>query len=572
MHLLNVETLKLETFYDKQVPKYAILSHTWGVDEVTFSDIQTPASPTVTGRAGFDKILKTCNQARIDKYKYAWVDTCCIDKSSSAELTEAINSMFKWYRGAGVCYAFLSDVSKAEFDSTFSKSRWFTRGWTLQELIAPDDVVFFDRDWQDLGTKRNHHSLISNITGINVDVLSGVKRSRSPWDDGIEQFSVAQRMSWASGRETTRVEDEAYCLLGIFNINMPMLYGEGSRAFIRLQEEIIRRYDDDSILAWGLDTETRDIKGFVPFTVAEACDEFNIASTDFLASSPKEFKNCKTIESASLSTTPFVVTNLGLQVEMPLVPISNTRSVTHSDGRIYPPVGLVGLLRCSLSNEMAYLGIVLCPTKGDCESATEFRRLKFNRISKHTVIIGPRATTIATTKKITIVRHDKNRNVREHRHRKGRRHYVITESQALIDMGYRVHQVSYGDVCDRAWLSKPDAQWNPIAMVLSVDGKVHNQKDILRFTFKTQQGGPDAVFSISMRDPHAYLQEPQGAKSGASSDTYTEVLYPSVSKTTPKDSEGKYYRILVTAKKKEVHSDVIVEVHVGVVSPDDEAL
>ncbi|KAH8663645.1 hypothetical protein BGZ60DRAFT_411777 [Tricladium varicosporioides] len=150
--------------------------------------------------------------------------------------------MFEWYRGAQVCYVYLSDVSTAEenpYDdqSHFRKSKWFTRGWTLQELLAPDRVEFYDREWKQIGTKLGFTDLVQSITGISHIV-------------NYAEASVAQKMSWASRRETTRLEDQAYCLLGLFNVYMPLLYGEGPKAFLRLQQEILNKTDDDSIFAW----------------------------------------------------------------------------------------------------------------------------------------------------------------------------------------------------------------------------------------------------------------------------------------------------------------------------------
>lgn len=174
------------------------------------------------------------------------MDTSCIDKASSTELSEAINSMFAWYRDAAVCYAYLADVLTSgdprRPGSAFRYSRWFTHGWTLQELIAPRIVVFLSREWDVIGTKESLADLIEDITGIDCDVLTHRKSHND--------ISVAARMSWAAQRITTRVEDHAYCLLGIFNIVMHPIYGEGEHAFIRLQEEILRRIPDDSIFAW----------------------------------------------------------------------------------------------------------------------------------------------------------------------------------------------------------------------------------------------------------------------------------------------------------------------------------
>jgi hypothetical protein len=243
MRLLNSTTLKLHEFIGSQIPPYAILSHTWGEEEVSFQEL---SAGTSAEKKGFEKIKRCCEIAAGDGFEYAWVDTCCIDKTSSAELSEAINSMFRWYKKAEVCYAFLSDVTSDEdpelLDSAFRKSRWFRRGWTLQELIAPMHVLFLSRDWKEIGTKWNLQTLLSKITSIQTKALVGT--------EPLSSFSVAQKMSWVSKRETTRDEDIAYCMIGIVDINMPMLYGEGKKAFTRLQEQILANFDDDSIFAW----------------------------------------------------------------------------------------------------------------------------------------------------------------------------------------------------------------------------------------------------------------------------------------------------------------------------------
>ena len=200
-------------------------------------------------KKGFAKIAKTCQIALADGLEYAWVDTCCIDKSSSAELSEAINSMYQWYAKAAFCYVFLEDLPP---DGTWELAekalpscRWFTRGWTLQELLAPkiaSNVRFYDKKWFYRGSKVDFVSAISKCTRVPRDVLTGV--------DAIAKYSVASKMSWAARRKTTRLEDSAYCLLGIFDVNMPLLYGEGGKAFRRLQEEIIKRHNDLTIFAW----------------------------------------------------------------------------------------------------------------------------------------------------------------------------------------------------------------------------------------------------------------------------------------------------------------------------------
>jgi hypothetical protein len=269
MRLLHSGTLKLKEFPDNGIPKYAILSHTWGDDEVSFKDMQ---GYFVKRRKGYSKIQGCCKKAASHGFKYIWVDTCCIDKSSSAELSEAINSMYQWYRNAKRCYAYLADVptdtDPYSTDSAFAKSRWFTRGWTLQELIAPSSLVFLSVDWHEIGEKSDLRDTISAITGINTEILGG---------EDLRMASIAQRMAWASKRETTRSEDIAYCLMGIFDVNMPLLYGEGERSFIRLQEEIMKDSDDHSLFAWrDIMAPAEPHRGLLANSPAEFTDSGNI--------------------------------------------------------------------------------------------------------------------------------------------------------------------------------------------------------------------------------------------------------------------------------------------------------
>ncbi|KAH8812639.1 heterokaryon incompatibility protein-domain-containing protein [Xylogone sp. PMI_703] len=227
---------KLTRRVDQQPPKYAILSHTWGEGEVSYQDMRAGAHQA-RGKSGFSKIEHCCAQAHQDEFKWVWIDTCCIDKSSSSELSEAINSMYRWYEKSHVCYAYLVDVPplSPELDEDkFRSSRWFTRGWTLQELIAPQH--------SELGTKASLRFIITEITDISQSVLLNM--------DYLSDHSVGERMSWAASRSTTRVEDKAYSLLSIFDVNMLLIYGEGPKAFIRLQEEILRRSEDYSLLLW----------------------------------------------------------------------------------------------------------------------------------------------------------------------------------------------------------------------------------------------------------------------------------------------------------------------------------
>ncbi|KAL8789503.1 MAG: hypothetical protein Q9213_001116 [Squamulea squamosa] len=215
-----------------RVPPYAILSHTWGSEEVTFQDI-TKYPPIAKRKAGYRKLLFIADQAAKDKLQYFWVDTCCIDKSSSAELAEAINSMFRWYKGAAKCYVYLADVATpSSARSALGTSRWFTRGWTLQELLAPATVDFFSADHQRIGSKSSLEIDISEITGIPIRALQG---------QPLSDYSVIERMAWAKKRGTTREEDEAYSLLGIFDVHLPLIYGEGRNAFVRLGDVVEHR-------------------------------------------------------------------------------------------------------------------------------------------------------------------------------------------------------------------------------------------------------------------------------------------------------------------------------------------
>jgi hypothetical protein len=252
MRLLDTTTLKL-TEFTRDVPPYAILSHTWGDEEVTFQEIDLPERDK---KKGFAKIRWCCQQAKHDALEWAWVDTCCIDKTSSAELSEAINSMYNWYREAQVCYVYMEDVPDPDSDR-FCSARWFTRGWCLQELIAPRAVEFYSADWREIGTKLSLCEQISEITGIPKEVLLNP-------DSALDQCCLAERMSWASARKTSRVEDEAYCLLGIFGVHMPLLYGEGERAFFRLQEEIIRHTEDYSFLLWSIIPDDHELLADLP--------------------------------------------------------------------------------------------------------------------------------------------------------------------------------------------------------------------------------------------------------------------------------------------------------------------
>ncbi|KAK2598438.1 hypothetical protein N8I77_011854 [Diaporthe amygdali] len=285
----------------EQPPPYATLSHVWGDGEVTFQDCDgvddITAKSSIASKKGFAKILATCERALQDGIGYVWVDTCCIDKSSSAELSEAINSMFRWYEMSQICYAYLDDLHDRFNLRYLRKSKWFTRGWTLQELIAPVEVMFLTADWQDIGTKTQFAEQISRITRIRECILV----------DGLyaHDTSIAEKISWAARRRTTREEDLAYSLLGLFGVHLPPIYGEGgSNAFRRLQEQIMRVSTDHTIFTW------------VFHHIWNFPDQFCGATLH-----PVPFDVYRQAFDLSQARPEFTVTNYGLNIQIPIAEI-----------------------------------------------------------------------------------------------------------------------------------------------------------------------------------------------------------------------------------------------------------
>ncbi|KAI1869274.1 uncharacterized protein JN550_005904 [Neoarthrinium moseri] len=259
MRLLDTATFEMvsgeqSTFKEEG---YAILSHRWVGREITFEQIQSLASQLrsapVQPTAQLAKIRGACDRAREQGLQWMWIDSCCINKASTVEESESINSMFKWYRDAKLCITYLSDVRfstgnpKGEVfrsvDGT-TASVWFSRGWTLQELLAPKAMQFFDMDWQYMGTKAELADILAHITQIDVRYLTGEKH--------FGNACIASKMSWIASRTTARVEDLAYSMLGIFNVVMTPRYGEGMRAFMRLQQLLLSTLTDESLFAWKL--------------------------------------------------------------------------------------------------------------------------------------------------------------------------------------------------------------------------------------------------------------------------------------------------------------------------------
>jgi hypothetical protein len=287
--LIDVNTLRLVKPRDHV--EYAILSHRWlepNSDEVTYEDMQA-LSEAQKKKKGFDKIAQCCRLARERNLDYIWSDTCCIDKSNNTEYQASINSMYSWYRDASVCIAYLGLTSTV---ANLGQDEWFTRGWTLQELIAPTNVEFYSASWGYLGSKDGLKDEIHAATGIDLTLLRN--------SDMLRQLSVAQRMSWAANRKLTVPEDQAYCLFGIFDVNMPLLYGEGAeRAFGRLQEEIIKTSDDHSIFAWrGITNENPGL----------------------LATKTRQFQGCGSVKNAisRRGRSAFAMTNRGVSITLNL--------------------------------------------------------------------------------------------------------------------------------------------------------------------------------------------------------------------------------------------------------------
>ncbi|KAF7195872.1 Vegetative incompatibility protein HET-E-1 [Pseudocercospora fuligena] len=272
MRLLHTTKLELEGFDTHELAgiDYAILSHTWSIDrqqpEFTYDDLIN--SHERRGQ-GWQKIEDCCELARDQEIDYIWIDTCCINADNSRELEEAINSMYRFYQQAKVCYAFLSDLHTTSLVD-LAACRWFTRGWTLQELLAPPEVLFYNAQMYPVGTRSDLAEQIAGITNIDKHFLKTSGRIR------VDTASIAQRMSWASRRQTTKREDNAYCLMGLFNVSMFLHYGEGAcNAFFRLQEQILKKPVDESLFAWS------SAKGS------------DYDKHGMLATSPKDFQYCQ---------------------------------------------------------------------------------------------------------------------------------------------------------------------------------------------------------------------------------------------------------------------------------------
>ena len=331
MRLLDTQTLELDEFQGEAIPGYAILSHTWGDEEVSFQLLSKPEAKSL---AGYSKIVACCNLAAAQGWKYVWIDTCCIDKTSSAELSEAINSMWRWYENSEVCLVYLQDYTYHPGNGSlpeppdFARRRWSTRGWTLQELLAPKNVVFYDSSWTKVGTRSDLGYPLSIATGISRLHLRFPKIASS-----------AAKMSWMSKRQTTRSEDMAYSLLGLFDVYMPLIYGEGSNAFMRLQQEIIKSSNDETIFAWTDDS---------------------LLESGMFALSPAAFVNSGDVvmfQHSGIRRTPYSLTNFGLAIEVEREALYKGSDTTNRGAMP---------LACTKSNKRVPLTITLLFTTRGC--------------------------------------------------------------------------------------------------------------------------------------------------------------------------------------------------------------
>lgn len=362
MRLLDVHSYSLLTPEDSFGKRYVIVSHRWlpGGTEIIFPDMPSLTATHRTSGAlqappgkeeSLDKLRGACETVRADRQLAArgvhhiWLDTVCIDKSSSAELSESINSMYAWYRDAERCLTYMPDYRPGSGSpAPFTGSVWFERGWTLQELVAPGRVDFYDADWRRFGDRASLSGELEQRTGVQRALL----QPQGTTETLMRQASVAHRMSWAARRKVFKEEDIAYCLMGIFGVNMPVLYGEGMEgAFRRLQEEIIKFSDDHSIFAWTTDAE-------------HASDD----GCGLLAPSPKCFAETGTFAPGE-GSGPYVLTNKGLEISLRMFEIERDVFIASLD--LY-------------ADRDHCVGIYL--RRGSQRSGNQYRRIRANKLCK----------------------------------------------------------------------------------------------------------------------------------------------------------------------------------------------
>lgn len=363
MWLLETSTLQLQEFTAAEVPPYAILSHTWAEEEVSFHEFQE-LNEKIVRKRGFAKVHRFCQVAREHGYRYSWVDTVAIDKRSSAELSEAINSMYQWYSHADLCIIYLGDLSSSEdYDgpearrNALEKSRWFGRGWTMQELVACRNRKFFANDWSEITSQDLGEDIIdicAKVTGICATALRHERK--------LEKFCIAERMSWASRRVTMRPEDRAYSLIGVFGVSLSVIYGEGlERAFRRLQDEIMKTSFDQTLFAWRSHRK----------------------SSGLLAKTPADFADTPPLGRWHPAVImPFSMTNVGMSIRPRLF----TRGPTLQDDTIQV------VIQCDVKTEEGWMLLLIRLKRiTDCRSYLNGKyHTAWRRVNCDTWDLGPR--------------------------------------------------------------------------------------------------------------------------------------------------------------------------------------
>jgi Heterokaryon incompatibility protein (HET) len=491
MRLLHSTTLEFQDFANHEVVPYAILSHTWAEEEVLFQDIDgfnTASVPThVKQKQGYRKIEACCAQAQRDGFEYVWIDTCCIDKRSSAELSEAINSMYRWYQDCTVCYAYLSDVpnnASPDFrNKKFRESRWFTRGWTVQELIGPLSLEFYGDQWlyqgqnASLGTKRSLRSQVSEITQIpEAGLLSSNLQQQN--------YSIAQKMSWAANRKTTRIEDRAYSLLGLLNVNMPLLYGEGNRAFIRLQEEIMKVSTDETLFAWRMPVvESRSIQ-----------------PTGLLAGSLDYFASSGRITKTTNITRRIhsMVTNKGLRMEIMLpeaAELLEAIDMTQCSNIMYSEKVYIGVLNCVDEQSKRMIGILLVYRGPSKEvEVGEFSRFmatelvfinpghyKFSAQDRTIIYARLAATYDPVTAVMDVNRRQKNLESQ-------RRMLVVKQAPSEFQIVQGLPNGSWKKLEDAVWVTRLEAEAEDIRKIPDLQFWGNTEVFVVRFSFFAGSG------------------------------------------------------------------------------------
>jgi hypothetical protein len=466
MRLINTITYLIEKFDDpSNAPRsgYAILSHTWILKpdkELELEDIRTAG--TDVAKANLvrlnPKIRETCKlaQAQTPAISHAWIDTICIDQNSSSDKSEAINAMYRYYQDAKICFTHFFDVdgrgiiltdpnpNQPDTDDMkavrkeFTHARWFKRGWTLQELLAPPRLLFYDKNWNLLGSRNDLCNTIAGITHIEPGVLRDAQQMRA--------CSIAKRMSWAAGRQTRRPEDKAYSLLGIFGVNMPMIYGEGDRAFIRLQEEIIKISDDHSLFAWSM-SEDRN-------------------NSALLARSPDPFAGCTNITRELLRTGnyPYSVNNRGISMQLSLIPWSTNVYIAPINCLQQPKQQQSGRQQ----NKSLQLGLFLKREKED----DKYIRVAFNGKDIYEFPPGESLNPRQLSRHITNYRADTStenrRTVSLHVKRDPGPPNVSSPGAVLQTInGFKIGPALLKGCETPAWESTPHSQWDATRQIVS---------------------------------------------------------------------------------------------------------